>query len=88
MSKYYILVHYKNEEGKVDALWDTSFKIHRLREDSGPLPRIFFSDFCCGPGWILDYNVCEKMWIYECIHDKAYFNVLFVSAYILNGYYI
>ena len=29
MSKYYILVHYKNEEGKVDASWDTIFKIPR-----------------------------------------------------------
>ena len=37
------------------------------------------SDLCCGPGRILDYNLCEKIWQYECIHDKAYFNVLFVS---------
>ena len=27
--KYYILVHCKNEEGKVDALWETGFKIPR-----------------------------------------------------------
>ena len=28
ISKYYKLVHYKNEEGKVDALWDTILKFH------------------------------------------------------------
>ena len=47
------------------------------------------SGLCCGPRWILDYNLCEKIWQYECIHDKAYFNVLFVSEYIIvNGYHI
>ena len=126
MPKYYILVHYKNEEGKVDASWDTIFKIpgcmhpnhsglyentnahddtcfgiskwwesrgltpwQGLQGGSGPLPRKC-SGLCCGPGWILDYNLCEKIWQYACIHDKSYFNVLFVSEYrpMLNWYYI
>ena len=47
-----------------------------------------YSGLCCGPGWILDYNLCEKIWQYECIHDKAYFNVLFISEYIVNGSHI
>ena len=42
---------------------------------------------CCGPGWILNYNLCEKIWQYECIHDKAYFNVLFVSIYLMDIIY-
>ena len=39
------------------------------------------SGLCCG--WILDYNLCEKMWQYQCVglHDKAYFIVLFGSEY-------
>ena len=33
------------------------------------------SGLCCG--WILDYNLCEKIWQYRCVHYKAHFNVLF-----------
>ena len=56
-------------------------------KEACPLSRKLFW-LCCGPGWILDYNLCEKIWQYECIHDKAFFNVLFVSDYIVNGYHI
>ena len=44
------------------------------------------SGLCCG--LILDYNLCEKIWQYKCVHDKAYFSVLFGSEYIVNGYHI
>ena len=33
-------------------------------------------------GWILDYNLCEKIWQYSCVHNKSYFNILFGSQYI------
>ena len=48
------------------------------------------SDLCCG--WILDYNLCEKIWQYRCVHYKAYFNVLFGTwkriYTIVNGYHM
>ena len=28
---------------------------------------------------ILDYNLGKKIWQYKCVHDIAYFNVLFGS---------
>ena len=42
------------------------------------------SGLCCG--WILDYNLSEKIWQYKCVHYKAYFIVLFGSEYIVNGW--
>ena len=44
------------------------------------------SGLCCG--WILGFNLCEKIWQYKCVHGKAYLNVLFGSEYIVNGYHI
>ena len=45
-----------------------------------------YSGLCCG--WILDYKLMWKnMAIQVCIHCKAYFNVLFGSEYIVNGYH-
>ena len=44
------------------------------------------SGLCCE--WVLDYNLCVKIWQYKCVHNKAYFNVLFTSEYIVNGYHI
>ena len=45
------------------------------------------SGLCCG--WILmNYNLYEKIWQYKCVHDKAYFNVLFGSEYLVNRYHI
>ena len=42
------------------------------------------SGLCCGCK--LDYNLCEKIWQYKCVHDKAYFNALFGSEYIVIIY--
>ena len=42
------------------------------------------SSLCCG--WILDYiNLCEKKYGNT---SKVYFNVLFGSEYIVNGYHV
>ena len=34
------------------------------------------------------YNLCEKIWQCKCVHDEAYFSVLFGGEYIVNGYHI
>ena len=43
--------------------------------------------YAVGGYWIITYK-CEKIWQYKCVHDKAYFNVLFGSEFIVNGYHI
>ena len=42
--------------------------------------------YAVGGYWII--TLSEKIWQYKCVHDKAYFNVLFGSEYIVNGYHL
>ena len=39
--------------------------------------------------WVdTEFLLIGKVWQYKCAHDKAYFNVLFGSEYIVNEYHI